>query len=158
VRGGRGGGGAFHEAALDAAAGRLWPVERVVGEPLSDRPLAATQRRAVARSGALLGLAGSERQGEAIAALLGVDGLDHQRARALWASGRRRRTCGQAVGAVLAALPSDEQLSLRLLAAGQRVGLWGEAVVIDPLSGRRHGVLCRPPPTTFALSRLRWGS
>jgi hypothetical protein len=143
------GGGVFHQAALDAARGRLWPRDLLPGE--GSGPLYATQRRHLRRSGELLGLAGPERLGGEVAELLDLDGLEHGRARARYRGARGLRERGAAVVSVLVALgPARYD---RLPPAGHRVGLWGRPWWIDPATGRRRPLSgSRPPPMSFALS------
>ena len=149
----RRGGGVFHEAAFDAAQGRLWPRDLLPGE--GSGPLYATQQRHLARSGDLLGLAGPRRLAGEIAELLDLDGLEHGETRARYRAARGPRQRGEAVVSMLTVLdPSGHE---RLLAAGHRAGLWGRPWRMDPATGRRRpfsGI--RPPPMNFALSSPVW--
>ncbi len=146
------GGGVFHEAALDSAHGHWWPedwseAQAAVG--LETPPgVLATQRRHVARSGLLLGLSTDGRIAERQSSILDIDGLSLQQARCEYQQGGLRDR-GRAVMSVLQAL--DPSRDDRLLAAGHEAGLWGRPWRIDPQTGRRKGLPCRDPPTSFAL-------
>ena len=113
-------------AALDAAAGRLWPVESV-----GATGCAKTQLRWIRRCGQWLGLAGSERTAEVAAAALDLPltGLLDAR-RAFVGAGRRdgaavvERTLRRR-----AWVPTDLR---RLLVVGGRSGVCGRAWLTDP--------------------------
>lgn len=127
--------------------GQLWPEERVEGEEVLG--VARTQRRWLEISGLVLGLVTVPRLGERIADVLGLIGLDHQRARERWAGSRRRV---ERAGAVFALLPSlDPERWDRVLATGHLAGLWGRPWSIDPATGRRKGLPIRDPPHDFAV-------
>lgn len=141
------GGGVFHEAALDSAQGHWWPVEGVGAETTPG--LFATQRRHVARSGLLLGLATEERTAELLGSILDVGSLLLFQARAQYRQGGLR---GRGRGVIRVLLALEPRRDDRLLAAGHVAGLWGRPWRIDPQTGRRQGLPWRDPPTSFALS------
>ncbi len=145
-----GGGGVFHEAAVDAAAGRCWPVDGFAGE--CSPGVLATQRRHVKRSGSLLGLSLDLRTAERVGELLEVTGLELEQARAAYRGGGFRE---RALSVVQVLGNLDPGRDDRLLAAGHVAGLWGRAWRIDPRTGRRQGLPWRDPPTSLALSRAR---
>lgn len=145
----RRGGGVFHEAALDAARGRLWARDLLPGE--GSGPLYATQQRHLRRSAELLGLAGSQRLAGEVAELLDLEGLEHSAARTRYLAAGGPCQRGETVVSVLLAL--DPGRYEHLLAAGHRAGLWGRPWRSDPATGRRRPIgTIRPPPMNFALS------
>ena len=110
---------------------------------------ASTQRRHLEISGRLLGLSGDTRQGERIADLLELSGIEHHQAREQWSSAGTRRERGAVIVSQLVALCPDRDD--RLLAAGHVAGVWARPWRIDPQTGRRRAVPLRDPPTSFAV-------
>lgn len=122
-------------AALDAAAGRLWPVESV-----GARGCGKTQARWVARCGGLLGLDGGRMTAERAACVLDVPLATALLAAAGFGSAADRRARGRAIGTVLRARTWGSADLGPLLAVGARSGVCGRAWTTGP-SGVTRPVL-----------------
>ena len=124
------------EAAIEAAKGTRWVHEPVQDDP--DGPRLRTQRRWLERAAHVLGLcqAVSVEIVGRVVSVLGLMGLDHQRAWHRFSATRRMREQGGAVSGLLEQLPLDAQLWARLLAAGGLGQAWGEARMLVASIGR----------------------
>jgi len=80
----------------------------------------------------------SEQIAEGAVGVLGVMGLDHQRARRRFGRTRQMNERGRALCALLAVLPLDAQLWARLLAAGAVGQAWGVGRMLVASIGRLH--------------------
>jgi len=112
---------ALFDAALDAAAGRLWPVQS-----MGALGCAKTQLCWIRRCGAWLGIAGSERAAEAAAGVLELPLSMLLDARRGFAGADRRRS-GAAVGRLLRHRAWTAADLRRLLVVGGRNGVCGRA-------------------------------
>jgi hypothetical protein len=75
---------------------------------------------------------------EGAVGVLGIMGLDHQRARRRFGRTRRMNERARALCALLAMLPLDAQLWARLLAAGAIGQAWGVGRMLVASIGRLH--------------------
>ncbi len=140
-------------AALDAAAGKRWLHEPVLGDPVSPRYV--TQRRWLERAGRILGLsrAVEGRLSERIAEELDLMGLEHRSARRRFLAARSLQQRGAAVVSELSQLALAPGLWLRLLASGSLGGAWAFPWLFSPQVGRRislfspAGRAARGPPS-----------
>lgn len=114
-------------AALDAAAGRLWPVESV-----GARGCGRTQLRWLRRCGAWLGLVGPAREVERAASLLGLPLASHLAAHRLFVGARDRRTAGRVVAEVLSQRRWPATSLRPWLSVGARSGVCGRAWLTGP--------------------------
>ena len=123
---------------MEAAEGSRWIHEPVEGDP--DGPRLRTQRRWLERAAHVLALCQrlSVQIAERAVGVLGVMGLDHQRARRGFGGTRQMSERGRALCALLEPLPLDAQLWARLLAAGALGQAWGEARMLVASIGRLH--------------------
>ena len=130
------------EAAVDASKGTLW-----LKEPLGECQPAnyTTQRRRVERAGCVLGLAAriGESKAEQICELLGVDGVEHDRARRMYIAAPGLRQRGEAVHSVVRRLAVNDGLWVRLLGAGFVAGVWATPWIWQPQLNRRLSPLSR---------------
>lgn len=108
-------------AALDAAAGDLWPVESC-----GALGCAKTQARWIHRGARWLGVAGTERATEAAASVLDLPLSELVRARSQFAGAGRRRG-GRALEPLLQQRAWAETDLRRLLVVGGRAGVCGRA-------------------------------
>lgn len=132
----------FFVAALDAAEGRLWLREPIEDDPPEGRY--RTQARHLEQGARLLGLAAlSQRLAEEVREHLGLDGLEHEQARSLYAGSRTLARRGELICRMLGALRLDGSLWSRLLAAGSVAGLWGAPLLFSPRLGRLVSPLSR---------------
>ena len=120
------------------AEGSRWIHEPVRDDPVG--PRLRTQRRWLERAAHVLALcqAVSVQIVERAVGMLGLMGLDHQRARHRFDTTRRMREQGRAVSQLLELLSMDPQLWARLLAAGVLGQAWGEARMLVVSIGRLH--------------------
>ncbi len=149
-------------AALDAASGKSWLHEPVLGDPVA--PRYATQRRWLERVGRILGLSAAVegRQAEQIAEELDLMGLEHWPARQRFVAARSLRERGTAVASVLSQLALDAAVWLRLLTAGYLGGAWARPWVWSPPVGRRLSPFSRvgravrgPPSISISANEIR---
>ncbi len=121
---------------MEAAGGSRWIHEPVEGD--ADGPRLRTQRRWLERAAHVLALCQqmSVQVAEGAVGVLGLMGLDHQRARNRFNGTRQMSERGRAVCALLDPLSLDAQLWARLLAAGALGQAWGEARMLVASIGR----------------------
>lgn len=131
----------FNRAALDAAAGRRWVHEPVVGDGVG--PRYSTQRRWLGQSARLLGLSADLGRStvEQIVVELGLVGSEHAVQRGQYAASRSLSGRAQEVVSVLEQVSSRDGLWSRVLAAGHLAGLWGPPWLCDVHSGHRFSPL-----------------
>lgn len=121
---------------MEAAEGSRWIHEPVEGD--ADGPRLRTQRRWIERAAHVLAVCQrlNEQVAERAVGVLGLMGLDHQRARRRFGGTRQMSERGRVLCALLEPLALDAQLWARVLGAGTVGGAWGEGRMLAVSIGR----------------------